>query len=457
MASRADPAPPAPPRLIPQRRPEAGGLAALLQYEADLRRQASEMELVYFLANETRRLLDYGQMFVLRLPRIGERMHVIAASSLAAVDRNAPLIQAVERVVRTATADRPGEAMGITTRSHDRDTSLDDYPFTEWHWQPLPDADGTPFAGLLVARATPLDPGEITRVERIADTAGHAWRALKGPRPVRRIRPLDKRQRRALMVAAAVFAVFPVRLSTLAPVEVVADRPYTLSAPFAGLIQRLEVAPNTPVRKGQPLVRFDDVRPRNELTLATERLAVARARAERASSAAFGSAEASREIAIEQAERDLAQAEHDYARDVLAQSVLRAPRDGIAIYSDRRDFEGRAVNVGDPIVQIADPARVRFRVDLPAREQISLSPGAPVKVWLDGQPLWAVNARLETASYAARPTPEGVMAFALIARPLGVTPDIGARGTARVEGRWVPLIYALLRRPITAARQTIGM
>lgn len=458
MASRADPAPPAaPPVLIPQRRPEPGGLAALLQYEAEMRRQASEMELVYFLANETRRLLDYGQMFVLRLPRIGESMHVIAASSLAAVDRNAPLIQAVERVVRTATADCGTEAVRITPQAHDRDASLDDYPFPEWQWQPLSDADGKAFAGLLVARAAPLDPGEITRVERIAETASHAWRALKGPRPVRRISRLDKRQRRALIIAGALFAVFPVRLSTLAPVEVVADRPYTLSAPFAGLIQRLEVAPNTPVRKGQPLVRFDDVRPRNELTLATERLAVARARAERASSAAFGSAEASREIAIEQAERDLAQAEHDYARDVLAQSVLRAPRDGVAIYSDRRDFEGRALNVGDPIVQIADPARVRFRVDLPAREQISLSPGAPVKVWLDGQPLWAIDARLETASYAARPTAEGVLAFALVARPIAATPHIGARGTARVEGRWVPLIYALLRRPITAARQTIGI
>jgi len=355
--------------------------------------------------------------------------------------------------VRKAGREEPSS---FAARALDPDSSLDDYPFGEWHWQPLPDADGKAFAGLLVARATPLTPAEIARVARVADTAGHAWRALQGPRPVRRIRRLDRRQKRALMIATGVLALFPVRLSTLAPVEVVADRPYTLSAPFAGLIQRLEVAPNTPVRKGQPLVRFDDVRPRNELTLASERLAVARARTERASSAAFASAEASREIAIEQAERDLAQAEHDYARDVLAQSVLRAPRDGIAIYSDRRDFEGRAVNIGDPIVQIADPARVRFRVDLPAREQISLSPGAPVKVWLDGQPLWAIDARLETASYAARKTAEDVLAFALIARPLGATPDIGARGTARVEGRWVPLTYALLRRPITALRQTIG-
>lgn len=460
MASRAEPVAPAPvpaARLIAHpRQAEPGGLAALLQYEAELRRQASEMELVYFLANETRRLLGYGQMAVLRLPRVGDRMQVVAVSSLATIDRNAPLIRTMERVVHAAAA-KGGGAAAFLARDRDDDASLDDYPFGAWFWQPLLDAEGKPFAGLLVARATPLEPAEITRVERVAETAAHAWRALNGPRPVKRLRRLKRRERRAIAVAASLIALFPVRLSTLAPVEVVADRPYTLSAPFAGLIQRIEVAPNTPVRRGQPLVRFDDVRPRNELTLAAERLAVASARAERASSAAFGSAEASREIAIVRAERDLAQAEHDYARDVLAQSVLRAPRDGIAIYSDRRDFEGRAVNIGDPILQIANPGRVRFRVDLPAREQISLTPGAPVKVWLDGQPLWAVDAALETASYAARTTAEGVLAFALVARPLGATPDIGARGTARVEGRCVPLVYAVLRRPITAVRQTLGI
>lgn len=84
--------------------------------------------------------------------------------------------------------------------------------------------------------------------------------------------------------------------------------------------------------------------------------------------------------------------------------------------------------------------------------------GAPGGVvWLDGQPLWAINARLESASYAARKTADGTMAFALVARPQGSTPTIGARGTAKVQGRWAPLGYAMLRRPISALRQTIGL
>jgi len=133
-----------------------------------------------------------------------------------------------------------------------------------------------------------------------------------------------------------------------------------------------------------------------------------------------------------------------------------APRDGMAIFSDRRDLEGRAVQIGDPIMQIADPSDVVFRVDLPAKEQLSLQPGGPVKVYLDSSPLWAIDARLETASYQARLTPEGVMAFALTARSQPDAARIGSRGTAKVSGRWVPLFYSILRRPIASLRQTLG-
>ena len=104
------------------------------------------------------------------------------------------------------------------------------------------------------------------------------------------------------------------------------------------------------------------------------------------------------------AEFDVAQADVNYARDVMAKSQITAPRAGMALYSDRRDLEGRAVNVGDPILQVADPRDVSFRIDLPAAEQMALKPGSAVKVWLDAQPLWAVDGRIETASYQARPT-----------------------------------------------------
>ena len=157
------------------------------------------------------------------------------------------------------------------------------------------------------------------------------------------------------------------------------------------------------------------------------------------------------------AEFDVAQADYNYARDVMAKSQIIAPRSGMALYSDRRDWEGRAVNVGDPIMQVADPRDVTFRIDLPAAEQMALKSGGAVKVWLDAQPLWAVSGRIETASYQARPTAENILAFAITAKPTGSVPRIGSRGKAKVYGEWVPLCYALLKRPISSLRQFIGL
>jgi Barrel-sandwich domain of CusB or HlyD membrane-fusion len=484
------------PQQIPRAAsPESATLAALLQFEAEVRRQPTEAELVYHVANESRRILPYDQMFVLRRARIGEGHHVIAASSIAVVDRNAPLIAFIEATIsrlrssRAKSRDLVGESVstgqrpacperlpwqaveGLDTngsgldeaQSFDAtayaltsDDALDDYPFHAWHWHPMRDAEGDVFAGLLVARTEPLREGEAFRLTRIAETVEHGWRALAGGKPVKPIKKLGKRERRGIAVALLGIALLPVRMTALAPVEVVAARPFVITAPFAGVVQRIEIPPNTQVRKGQLLVQFDDTKMRNELGIAAEKLAVARARVERSSTAAFGVAEEAREISITRAEYDLAQAEHAYATDMMTKSRIVAPRDGMAIYTDRREWEGRAVNTGEAIMQVADPREVSLRIDLPAHEQMALETGAPVKIWLDSQPLWSLDAKLDRASFQARMTPENVLAFALTAKPLAATPRIGSRGTARVYGRWVPFAYSMLKRPISSARQYLG-
>lgn len=456
MTNRPEPTPLIPVRVVAP--PDQSGLAALLQYEGEVRRWPTVPELVYHVANETRQILDYDQMFVLRQARLGGGFHVIAASSLAIVDRNAPLIQAIEKVVAEL-----GRTAGLG-RAHDfapaalvADVAFDEYPFAAWRWQPLLDPEGAPFAGLLVARGGAMREAEAFRLTRVAETVGHSWRALTGGTPVRRIKRFGAKEKRGALVGLAVLALFPVQLTALAPVEVVAARPFVVSAPFSGVIDRILVPPNAAVKAGQPVLRFDDTKLRNDLQVAAEKLEVARARVERSTNVAIDSREETRDITLMRAEYELAQADHAYARDLLARAEVAAPGAGMALYSDRRDWEGRAVNVGEPVLQIVDPRNVEFRVDLPTREQMTLPAGGQVKVWLDAQPLWAIDARLETVSYQARPTADGVLSFAVIAQPLGDAPRVGSRGTAKLYGRWVPLSYSLLRRPISSVRQFLGI
>ena len=439
---------------------QAGGtsLVQLLQFEGDIRRPKEVMELLFLLANDTRRVVPYDQLFIMRQARIGSGFEVAAVSSLPTVDRNSPLIQGVERTLDEFLAKNgSADPARLRCRGDEDDLALQEYPFPNWYWQPFHDADGQVFGGMLFAREKNFADNDEGRIARVGETASHAWRALTGGKPVQRIRKPTSREKKALLIALVIALLFPVRLTAIAPVEVVAARPFALTAPINGVISRVEVVPNAPVRQGQPLVRFDDLKLSNEVDIARERVAVAEARAERANSEAFDDQSLAREISISRSELELARADLAYAQQMAQRSAIAAPRNGMAIFSDRRDLEGRAVQIGDPIMQIADPDDVVFRIDLPAKEQLSLKPGGPVEVFLDSQPLWAINAKLETASYQARMTPEGVMAFALTARATDGSARIGSRGTAKVSGRWVPLFYSLLRRPIASFRQTLGI
>jgi multidrug resistance efflux pump len=455
MASLPDPTASVP--LVRINQPDPSSLAALLQFEGDIRRQASVDELIYFIANESRHIVQYDQLFVMREAMLGRGFHVVGASSIAMIDRNAPLIHAIEAGLSKREKSNDLSAANVEAGDWSDDAAIGDYPFHAWHWQPIADRTGHIFAGLLFTRTAPWRETDGIRTQRIAETAGHSWLALTGGKPARKLPKLNKTKRRLLIAALIIGALFPVQMTALAPVEVVAARPFVVSAPYAGVIARIEVAPNAMVKAGEPVLTFEDIKVRNELQQAQEKVAIAKAKIERATSASFADAEQGREIAALRAEYDLAKADFSYARDIMGKSQITAPRAGMAIYSDRRDWEGRAVNTGDPILQIADPKAIAYRIDLPTKEQMRLEPGAPVKVWLDAQPLWALNGWVEQASYQARATPDGILAFAVTAKPEGDAPRIGSRGTAKLYGQWVPFAYSILKRPIASVRQFLGL
>jgi multidrug resistance efflux pump len=432
---------------------ESAGLAQLLRFEGEVRRQASVDELIYFTANDSRGLIGFDQMFVLRRALVREGFAVQAASSLALVDHHAPLIQAIE----VAADGFASEAQRLNAADISDDPAIAEYPFHQWHWSPLKDREGIIYGGLLAVRAAPWTDADIIRISRVSETVSHAWLALTRDVPVRRMPRLVSKTKKWAAAALLIAALFPVHMTALAPVEVVPAKPFVVSAPYSGVIAKINVAPNVMVQAGDPVLTFEDVKVRNEMQQAAEKLQVARAKVDRATSASFGDAEQAREIGPLQAELKLAEADFAYARDIMGKSQITAPRAGMAIYSDRRDWEGRAVNVGDPILQIANPREIAYRIELPAKEQMRLEPGAPVKIWLDAQPLWALDGHIEYASYVAQPTAEGILAFAITAKPAGGSPRIGSRGTAKLYGQWAPFIYTVLRRPLASARQFFGL
>ena len=458
------PAGAAPTGSQPSRAQRPDPAAILLALEAEVRAQASVIELRYHLANESARLLPHRQAVLVEAAGDGPR--VVCISSLATVDRHQAVVRWYEALARQCLASAPAGPLSLDRAALAAvpDASLDELPFSQALWLPIQEPGRAARGHLLLFSQLPWSPAQMRIGQRLATTYAHAWRALEpAPRPAR---AWLRAGRTRWMVAAALVlaAAWPVSFSALAPVEVTAGDPMVVAAPLSGVVAEMLVAPNVEVSAGQPIVRFEDTRLRNELQLSERRLQVAQARLAGTTQAAIDNSTASREVAINRSERDLAQAQYDYARELLDQSVLKAPGPGVVLYSDPRDWQGRPVETGQQILRLADPRRVEFTIQLPVQDSVMIRPQAAVRVYLDSDPLRPLQAVLERASYQAARTEYGSFAYRLTAR---IEPGeageaalrslrIGMRGTAQVYGRQVPLIYALLRRPVSALRQTIG-
>jgi hypothetical protein len=68
---------------------------------------------------------------------------------------------------------------------------------------------------------------------------------------------------------------------------------------------------------------------------------------------------------------------------------------------------------------------------------------------------------LRYVAHDAVPRPDGSYAYRVRAR-LALPSDraelrVGLKGTAKLSGPWVPLVYWMLRRPLAVIRQHVGL
>jgi hypothetical protein len=432
----------------------------LLTLEAEIREQADEDRLLFHLVNALRQLVPYDQAMAWSSTRASAGWTLRAVSGLPVADRHTPLAQALQRQLRRWQQGGQLQVAGALELEPDAEDAdvVADFPLRQAYWLPLTLQQGSPRNGCLFLRVEAFSPREKILLQRLGSTYSHALKALAPRRSFWQRLPLSRRSVGIVAVVLLALAFIPVRLSVMAPVEVVADRPFVLTAPINGVIRTMLVAPNVAVTTGQPLVQFEDIQPRNEMVLAQQQLAVAEAKDRRTAAAAFHDQEAAHEMAIASAEHDLARVSYNYAVEVLQRTRVDSPTEGLAVYSDRRDWEGRSVMVGEEILQVADPQRIAYRVDLSTANAIELARDNPVSIYLESAPLGGISARLVSVSYTPKTNAAGTTSYTLMAAGDGSElPRIGSRGTARVYGGHAPLIVQLLRRPIAAARQFLGV
>ena len=431
-------------------------LQSLLMIEGEAMNAKDLLSLKHIAVNRPRTLMPVGH--IIWVSRKGQSVSLEAISSQAQIDKTTPFAQWMT-----------GELKNYAQKGA-LDTS------TDWKFQSRIDGDGftypfiyafyAPFSpdpqsgGLLFTRDTEFGEKETPIIDRLSTIFGITATAI-GRKKRARMSIKKRFWFFGTVATLALISLIPVPLTTLAPAEIVADTPFIITAPIEGVVESILIPPNTEVIKDTPLINLVDTTYRNEFILAEQEQSVADAKLRQASLTSFIDNEAKRELAVAQAEKALAAARQDYARDRLSKTVLKAPRNGLAIYSDPTDWAGRPVATGEAIIQIADPSRVLLRIDAPLSIGESLESGARVRMFLDSDPLNPIEAELDTASYYAQPTPDNHMAYEAFAnlnlKDIETTPRIGTRGVAKIYGDTAPLGFWLLRRPITIARQFLGL
>jgi multidrug resistance efflux pump len=435
-------------------------LRHLLRIEGEIRNCRSVDELSVLLVNEMCKMMGARTAYFLGLN--SGKLRVIKVSGAGDVDRNAPTIRWLERELRTQLPAPGWEKMsplmfrsGFSAKEEEART----FPFSHGYWLPLTHLNAKPVYGVLIVGEHACEEGRIAIGDRIAGTAAHAASVLVNKSPRHRMRP----QYRALLsvfCAAAVAAMFyPVPMTALAPMEVVPQGSFVVAAPIDGVIDTIVAAPNSTVKTGDLVVRYVDTVPRNQLQIAEQEVGVAIAKLRQSQQSSFVDESAKRELAQARAELKLKIAERDFARDTFDKSQIRAARDGIVVYADRKEWVGKPVVTGQRILEIADADKVELRANLPVAEVLNLEPGARVRAFLNGDPLNPVDATVTVASHQAKMIEGQGLVYRIDAQfdTDQTLPRPGARGTAQLFSDKAPLGYYLFRRPLTWLRQKVGL
>lgn len=437
-------------------------LATLTHLEGQIRAAKTIQELQFLSVNETRRLIPYDQAFLLGPSGLSANAYrMLNASSIAVVDRDAPMIVWLEQAVQALRrAGKASEKPMVVTEDLLPDSLRCGWrEFVKGHvfWCPLQHPDETVLGAWWFERDFAWQENDVAIVHRLASSYAYAWKALS-KKEQGWSRKIKRPAWWLLPVASLGVLCLPIRMSVVAPVKIMAKDPVVVSAPMDGVIADVLVQPNQMVQSGASLFRYEDTNLRNQFHVAEKQLAVAQAEHSQAIQAGFSDPQRKGDVRLKEVEADLRRIELDYAKEMLDQVEVRASKQGLLLYSDESDWVGRPVTVGERIMEIADPKQIELRIDLPVADAIVLTEDAEAVVFLNALPLESLAASVVHTSYHAEVLPGDILAYRVTARLAQPDPRvrIGWQGTAKVYGKEGPLAYLLLRRPLTAIRQWVG-
>lgn len=443
-------------------------MSGALKDLAQRARQAqSDRELGFLLVNETMALAPYRQAALW----LGDE-GVWSLSGVVQVDAHVPYAQWLDAVARHLHA--PGSAVVQPFSASDLPADL----AAEWsQWWPAHalwlggGATGASGAGILLSDE-PWSAEAVAELQEWSEIWWHAFAALHRPR-IARWRGLGDRmlhtlawqggqvwwrQRRVQVLGLFLAALcWPVRLTVLAPGELVPAHPLVIRAPLDGVIDVFHVQPNQQVQADQPLFSFDEIVIQSRLEVAQQALATAETDYRQTTQLALTDAKSKTQLGLLLGKVEERRAEIDYLQEQLTRARVLAPQAGVVLMDDPSEWIGKPVATGERILRLATLDDVEVEAWVPLADAISLVPGDALTLYLSASPLSPVSATLRYMAHEAVQRPDGSYAYRVRATLEGKTSHrVGLKGTTKLHGGWVPLSYWVLRRPVATLRAYLG-
>lgn len=270
----------------------------------------------------------------------------------------------------------------------------------------------------------------------------------------------NKKIKMALIAAFIVFLLFPVRLSVTAPAEIVPEDPGVITVPFDGVLDTVLVNPGDKIEEGQIVAQMDKTALKARLANAREALNTIQSELSGARRLAMRDPDKKKELALLQAEIALKNVDLERAKNQMNKSDIRAPRDGVAVFSSTNEFKGKPMGIGERVMMIADPDQKLLQIRVPSQSIISIKPDIPVSYHMNVSPLKSYQADIKNIGYQATPDPDGLLTYkirAALREDDKAALRLGWQGSGKVYGSWSILSYAILRRPLIFLRKVSGL
>ena len=437
-------------------------LTQLMRIQKQLRWAGLE-DLRFILVNETKSLLPFQQAVLWE----AEPKKITAISSVSKIDPQSPYTQFMQDLTqylaKNFSFEKSGQSLSAS-KIKDQKLTADWPQFLADHlWvQPLYDLQENLLGFYMIARSQKWQEAEQQIIQEIGDSVAAALyqHQLQAQERLKQQSVFHQALKPKLWaIILLIIAAFPMRLSTLAPAEIIAQDPNLIRAPIEGIIAEIAVKPNQIVKAGDTLITFDmrEMLARKEVAQAS--LTASQAALRQASQEALNDATARLKLAQLQSQIKQDQSDIAFITDMMTRSEIKAEQDGIVIFEDHYDWVGRPVTIGEKIMLLANPAKTEVEMQLPTDQLMKFPKKADILFFSNMTPHAPDAAKLSFTSYRATKTQQNEMAYRL--KGTWENSDkqyrLGLKGTAKIYAYYRPFIWHLIRRPIFMLRQMIGV